>query len=92
MEKLADLTLYFDLTNLEEINTSKILNFFDIENKKTKNVHIYSAYLKLQDRGLKFLTNDRNSLIKIYSVKISDDLKFLTRFLNDMMKVLWINT
>ena len=92
LEKLADLTLYFDLTNLEEINTSKILNFFDIENKKTKNVHIYSAYLKLQDRGLKFLTNDRNSLIKIYSVKISDDLKFLTRFLNDMMKVLWINT
>ena len=44
------------------------VEFFDIENKKPKNVHIYSAYLQLKDRGLKFLTTDGNSLIKkLYS-------------------------
>ena len=32
--------------------------FFGIENKKPKNVHIYSAYLELKNRGLKFLITD----------------------------------
>ena len=50
-EKLVDLTLYFDLVNLEEINISRTLNFFDVENKKPKNVHIYLAYKELKDRG-----------------------------------------
>ena len=58
--------------------------FFGIENKKPKNVHIYSAYLELKNRGLKFLITDWNSLIKSYTVKLNDDLKFLTRFLNDI--------
>ena len=40
------------------------VEFFDIENEKPKNVHIYSAYLELKDRGLKFLTADGNSLTK----------------------------
>ena len=40
----------------------KDVEFFDIENKKQKNVHIYSAYLELKDKGLKFLTTDRISL------------------------------
>ena len=65
--------LYFVLTNLEGINTLKTLNFFDVENKK-------------QDRGLKFLATNQNSPIKSYTVKLSDDLKFLTRFLNDINK------
>ena len=55
------------------------LKFLDLENKKPKNIHIYSAY-KLKDRGLEFLTTDRNSPKNIYTVKLSDDLKFLTRF------------
>ena len=51
----------------------KTLNFFDVENKK-------------QDIGLKFLATNQNSPIKSYTVKLSDDLKFLTRFLNDINK------
>ena len=51
----------------------KTLNFFDVENKK-------------QDVGLKFLATNQNSPIKSYTVKLSDDLKFLTRFLNDINK------
>ena len=51
----------------------KTLNFFDVENKK-------------QDIGLKFLAANQNSPIKSYTVKLSDDLKFLTRFLNDINK------
>ena len=37
LEKLADLTLYFAIKNLEEINTLKTLNFFmlKIKNQKT---------------------------------------------------------
>ena len=69
LEKLVDLALYFDLVNLEEINTSRTLNFFDVENKKPKNVHIYLAYKELKDRGHKLLTTDRNSPIKSYTVK-----------------------
>ena len=60
------------------------VEFFDIENKKPKKVHIYSAYKEIKDRGLKFLTTDQNSSIKNYTVKSSSDLKFLTRFLNGM--------
>ena len=58
--------------------------FFDTENKKPKNPHIYSVYLELKNRGLKYLTTDRNSQIKSYTVKLSDDLKFLTRYLNNI--------
>ena len=76
MEKLVDLTLHFH-KYLEDVE------FFDVENKKPNDVHIYSAYKELKDRGLKFLTSDWNSLIKSYTVKLSDNLKFLTRFLND---------
>ena len=60
--------------------------FFDVKNKKPKNVQIYSAYKELKHRALKFLTADWNSLIKSYTVKLSNDLKFLTRFLNDVNK------
>ena len=60
------------------------VEFFDIENKKRKKVHIYSAYKKIKDRGLKFLTTDQNNSVKNYTVKSSSDLKFLTRFLNGM--------
>ena len=60
------------------------VEFFDLANKKTKNVHIYSAYKELKDTGLKFLTTDQNSPIESSTVKLSDDLKFLTRFLNDI--------
>ena len=49
-------------------------------------MHIYSAYKELKDRGSKFLTADRNSPLKSYTVKVSDVLKFLTRFLNDVNK------
>ena len=62
----------------------KDVEFFYIENKKTQNVNIYSAYQELKDRGLKFLTTDRNSSIKSYTVKLSKDLKFLIKFLIDM--------
>ena len=47
------------------------IGFFDIENKKPKSVHIYSAYKELKDRDLKFLTTDRNSPVKSYTVKLS---------------------
>ena len=60
------------------------LEFFDVENKKLKNVHIYSAYKKLKDSGLKFLTTKGNSPIKTYTVQFNNDLKILTRFLNDI--------
>ena len=53
------------------------VEFFDIENKKPK---------ELKDKGLKSLTTDRNNPIKSYTVKLSNDLKFLTRFLNDINK------
>ena len=81
-----DLTLYFDLTNLEEMNTLKMLNFLMLKIKKAKNMHIYPAYKELKDRGLKFLTTDQNSPIKSYTVKLSDDLQFLTRFLSNPNK------
>ena len=70
--------IYIDLTDqyLEDVE------FFDTENKKSKNVHIYSAYQELKDRGLKFLATDQNSLVKSDTVKLSDDLRLLTRFLN----------
>ena len=35
------------------------VEFFDYENKKTKNVHIYSASKELKDRGLKILTTSK---------------------------------
>ena len=57
------------------------IEFFNVENKNPKSVHIYSAYKKLKDRGLKFLTNNRNSPIKRYTVQLGNKLKFLTRFL-----------
>ena len=60
------------------------IQFFDVQNKKPKNVHIYSAYKEVKDRGLKFLTTNRNSPIKSYTVKLSSDLKFLARFLSDI--------
>ena len=59
------------------------VEFFDVENKILKNVRIYSAYEELKDRGLKFLTTYPNSPIRSYIVKLSNNLKFLTRFLND---------
>ena len=59
------------------------VEFFDVENKIPKNVHIYSAYEELNDRDLKFLTTYPNSPIRSYIVKLSNNLKFLTRFLND---------
>ena len=46
------------------------VEFFDIENKKPKNVRIYSACQDLKDNGLKFLTTDQNSPIKSYRVKL----------------------
>ena len=49
-------------------------------------MHIYPAYKELKDRGLKFLTTDQNSPIKSYTVKLSDDLQFLTRFLSNPNK------
>ena len=58
--------------------------FFYIENKKPKKVHIYSAYQDLKDNNLKFLTTDQNSPRKRYTVKLSNGLKFLTKFLNDI--------
>ena len=58
----------------------KDVEFFDIENKKLKNVHIYSAYQELKDGSLKFLITNQNSTIKKYTVKLRDDLKFLTNF------------
>ena len=58
------------------------VEFFNIENKKQKNVHIYSAYKELKDRSIKILTTDQSSPIKSYTVKLSSNLKFLTRFLN----------
>ena len=87
MEKLADLTLHFVPTNLEEINTLKTLNFLLLKKTTTKNIHIYSAYKELKDRGLKFLITDQNSPIKSYTVKLSSDSKFLTRFLNDITEI-----
>ena len=48
----------------------KDIEFFDTENKKSRNVHIYSSYLELKDRGIKFLTTDWNSLLKNYTVKL----------------------
>ena len=57
------------------------IEFFNVENKNPKSVHIYSAYKKLKDRGLKFLTTNRNSPIKRYTVQLGNKLKFLTRFL-----------
>ena len=62
------------------------VEFSDIENKKTKKVHIYSAHKELKDRGLKFLTTDLNSPIKSNTVKLSSDSKFLTRFLKDIIE------
>ena len=59
------------------------VEFFYVENKKTKKVHILSAYKELKDGSLKFFTTDQNSLIESYTVKLSNDLKFLTRLLND---------
>ena len=47
-------------------------------------MHVYSAQKELKDRRLKFLTTDRNSPIKSHAVKLRNDLKFLTRFLNDV--------
>ena len=46
-------------------------------------MHVYSAQKELKGR-LKFLTTDRNSPIKSHAVKLRNDLKFLTRFLNDV--------
>lgn len=44
LEKLGDLTLYFDLTILEEINTSKMLNFLilKIKTKTKKRTYLFS--------------------------------------------------
>ena len=58
----------------------KDVEFFDIENKKPKNVHIYSAYQELKYDSVKFLITNQNSTIKRYTVKLSDDLKFLINF------------
>ena len=49
-------------------------------------MHIYSAYKELKDRGSNFLTADQNSPLKSYTEKVSDVLKFSTRFLNDVNK------
>ena len=57
------------------------IEFFNVEKKKPKSVHIYSAYKELKDRGLKFLTTNRNSPIKRYTVQLGNKLKFLTSFL-----------
>ena len=81
-----DVTLYFNLINLDEINTPMTLNVFILKIKKTKNVHIYSPYKELKDRCLKFLKTDRNSPGKSYTVNLSDNLKFLTRLLNNVNK------
>ena len=84
LEKISSSNLIFRSDKSRRDQYLKSVEFFDIENKKPKNVHIYSAYLELKDRGLKFLTTVWNSLIKIYTVKLSDDLKFVTRYSNDI--------
>ena len=86
LEKLAEVTLYFDMINLKEVNTSKALNFFILKIKNYK-TYIFNQYTNsLKKRGVKLLITDQNSLIKSYTVKLSNDLKFLTRFLNDTSK------
>ena len=86
LEKLAEVTLYFDMINLKEVNTSKTLNFFILKIKNYK-TYIFNQYTNsLKKRGVKLLITDQNSLIKSYTVKLSNDLKFLTRFLNDTSK------
>ena len=57
------------------------IEFLDVENTKPKSVHTYLACKELKDRGLKFLTTNRNSPIKRYTVQLGNKLKFLTRFL-----------
>ena len=52
------------------------VEFFDVESRKTKDIYIYSPYKELKEIGLKFLNTDRASLLKSYTVKLSNDLKF----------------
>ena len=59
------------------------VEFFDVISRKTKDIYIYSPYKELKEILLKFLNIDCASLLKNYTVKLSNDLKFLTRFFND---------
>ena len=62
------------------------VEFFDVESRKTKAIYIYSPHKELKEIGLKFLNTDRASLLKSYTVKLSNDLKFWTRFFNDSIE------
>lgn len=59
------------------------VKFFNVESKKTKEIYIYLTYKLLKEKGLRFLNSNRKSFLESYTVKLSDDLKFLTRFFND---------
>ena len=59
------------------------VKFFNVESKKTKEIYIYLTYKLLKEKGLRFLNSKRKSFLESYTVKLSDDLKFLTRFFND---------
>ena len=84
LEKTSGSSLTFPSGKSRRDQYLEDTEFFDIENKKQKNVHIFSAYQELKNSGLKFLKTDRNSPIKRNTVKLSKDLKFSTEFLNDI--------
>ena len=58
LQKISRSNLMFLSDKSRKDQYLEYVKFFDTENKKPQNVHIYSVYKELKDRGLKFLTTD----------------------------------
>ena len=61
----------------------EMVESFDVESKQTKEIYNYLPYKEWNEKVLRFLNSDHESLLENYMVKLTDDLKFLTRFFNN---------
>ena len=53
--------------------------FYDITEKKNRNVEVYNPYKQLQNEGFKFSNINSNDIPEYYAVRLSDTDKLISR-------------